>query len=154
MTPDSDSRQERLEKHMDRIVSKLLRVPESRKMEVFKAEIAQIPSDIRRPVETAVLQAEEILTGKGAATWEKILFAACLLLAFAVFTMIWYSENVTPGKLQAGRTVMALAAAGVGWVTPGFISIEIPFRDGYIRAGGAAACFALVYGFDPTSMVV
>src|SRR4051812_13585528 len=44
------------------------------------------------------------------------------------------------------RIVLALAAAGVGAVLPGFISINV---GGWLRAGGAIALFVIVYFFAP-----
>ncbi|WP_269713956.1 DUF4019 domain-containing protein [Caulobacter sp. NIBR2454] len=47
------------------------------------------------------------------------------------------------------RIVIALAAAGVGAVLPGFL--EVTFR-GWLRAGGALALFAVVYFVAPAGL--
>ena len=48
------------------------------------------------------------------------------------------------------RIVLALAAAGVGAVVPGFLNIT--YRN-LLRAGGAMALFIVVYFFNPASYV-
>ncbi|MEO6730727.1 MAG: hypothetical protein ABIN01_05885 [Ferruginibacter sp.] len=48
------------------------------------------------------------------------------------------------------RIVIALAAAGIATIIPGFINLTIPKG---ITAGGAIALFALIYFFDPASGV-
>lgn len=48
------------------------------------------------------------------------------------------------------RVVLALAAAGIGAVIPGMISVDI---NPFIRAGGAIALFAIIYWFKPANLV-
>src|SRR5262249_3094357 len=47
------------------------------------------------------------------------------------------------------RVVMSLAAAGIGAVIPGFIYVKV---SSLVRAGGAIACFVLVYLVNPPSL--
>ena len=47
------------------------------------------------------------------------------------------------------RIVLALAAAGVAAMLPGFIELEVP---GWLRAGGALAVFAIVYFYSPAAL--
>lgn len=49
------------------------------------------------------------------------------------------------------RIVLALAAAGVGALLPGFLSIKYKT---FLRAGGALAVFAIVYFFNPATLVI
>ena len=49
------------------------------------------------------------------------------------------------------RIVLALAAAGVIAMVPGFINLEI---GNFVRAGGASAVFATVFFFSPAKLVV
>ena len=48
------------------------------------------------------------------------------------------------------RVILALAAAGIGAVVPGFISVTV---SSYVRAGGAIALFVLIYWFNPPLLV-
>jgi hypothetical protein len=58
----------------------------------------------------------------------------------------------TPTETQwfVFRVVLALAAAGVGAVLPGLISVR---AGGVIRAGGALALFVIVFWFNPPKLV-
>lgn len=47
------------------------------------------------------------------------------------------------------RVVLALAAAGVAAVIPGFLNVKFP----YVRAGGALAVFVIVYYVNPAALV-
>lgn len=49
------------------------------------------------------------------------------------------------------RIVLALAAAGVGALIPGFLAIRYKT---FLRAGGALAVFAMVYFFNPATLVI
>jgi Protein of unknown function (DUF4019) len=68
-----------------------------------------------------------------------IFVSTLLVLAVAI-------PNPTEAQLQTFRTVLALAAAGIGAVLPGFI--EVRYRD-IVRASGALALFAIIYFFSP-----
>ncbi len=58
----------------------------------------------------------------------------------------------TPTEFQilVFRVVLALSAAGVGAIVPGFITVNIPH---YIRAGGALALFIVVFKLNPPTLV-
>jgi hypothetical protein len=56
-----------------------------------------------------------------------------------------------PFQYTVFRIVLALAAAGVAALVPGFIQVQ--HRDA-IRAGGALAVFVIVYFFSPAALVV
>jgi hypothetical protein len=49
------------------------------------------------------------------------------------------------------RVVLALAAAGVVAMIPGFISVEV---GNVLRAGSALAVFAIIYFFSPAKLIV
>jgi hypothetical protein len=59
-------------------------------------------------------------------------------------------RSPTPLGIFIFRVVLALAAAGVGAVIPGLVSVEI---DPFVRAGGAIALFVIVYWFKPADLV-
>jgi len=67
-----------------------------------------------------------------------------------IFLILGFSigfPNPTPIQIKSFITVLALAAAGIGGVIPGFI--EIKYRAA-IRAGGALSLFVIVFFFQPT----
>lgn len=69
-----------------------------------------------------------------------------LILVIAVFI-----PNPTSFQYTVFRIVLALAAAGVAAMIPGFISVEV---GNAVRAGGAIAVFVIVFFFSPAKLVV
>jgi hypothetical protein len=67
-----------------------------------------------------------------------------LILALAI-----WKPNPSPFQYTVFRIVLALAAAGVAAMLPGFIELTVP---GWIRAGGALAVFLIVYFYSPVAM--
>ena len=57
----------------------------------------------------------------------------------------------TPFQYLVFRVVLALAAAGVAAMIPGFLEVRIPKL---LRAGGALAVFVVVYFYNPATLVV
>ena len=49
------------------------------------------------------------------------------------------------------RVILALAAAGIAVMIPGFLQVTI---SNWLRAGGALGVFVVVYFFNPASLVV
>jgi hypothetical protein len=70
-----------------------------------------------------------------------VTFVSVLLYLGAVQT------NPTPLAIRIDVTVLALAAAGVGAMLPGFLQVRY---KNFVRAGGALALFALVYLSEPS----
>lgn len=62
----------------------------------------------------------------------------------------FFIPNPTESQWFTFRVVLALAAAGVGALLPGLISVN---AGPYVRAGGALALFVLVYWFNPPKLV-
>lgn len=61
-----------------------------------------------------------------------------------------YVPKPTEFQIFVFRVVLAMAAAGVGGVVPGFIVLNV---SPYIRAGGAIALFVIIYAFNPPAVV-
>lgn len=79
--------------------------------------------------------------------WQTIaafIFGIVFISTILVITYV----NPNPSSNQYGiyRTVMALAAGGIGAVLPGFLHVS--FKN-TLRAGGAIALFIIVYFFNP-----
>ena len=74
-----------------------------------------------------------------------VVFVTTLLVIAIAF------PNPTPFQYSVFRLVLALAAAGVAAMIPGFISVQL--KD-WVRAGGALAVFVLSYFYNPAALVV
>jgi hypothetical protein len=62
--------------------------------------------------------------------------------------------NPTPFQYKVFQTVLALAAAGVAAMVPGFIDINLKLSEEIlIRAGGALAVFVIVFFLKPARLV-
>jgi hypothetical protein len=64
----------------------------------------------------------------------------------AILVIAIFIPNPSGFSYTVFRIVLALAAAGVGAVIPGFLNVE--YRN-IVRAGGAIALFVIVYFFPP-----
>jgi tetratricopeptide (TPR) repeat protein len=72
------------------------------------------------------------------------------LIFVSVLLLIAYvTPSPTDFQIFVYRTIMALAAAGIGAIIPGFLFVQI---SNYVRAGGAIACFVIVYLINPPSL--
>ena len=84
--------------------------------------------------------------------WElKAIFA--FGVAFMVVIVIIAITLPRPTEFQQliFRVVFALAAAGVGALVPGFLTLKY---KNILRAGGGLAVFAIVYFFNPATLVI
>lgn len=68
-----------------------------------------------------------------------------VMLAIALFV-----PNPTATQWFTFRVVLALAAAGIGALLPGLISVT---AGPFIKAGGALALFVLIFWFNPAKLV-
>lgn len=70
-------------------------------------------------------------------------------IAFLVAMLAFATGFPNPTQLQVRVfvTVLALSAAGIGAVLPGYINVQY---KSVVRAGGALGLFAVVYWFQPT----
>lgn len=76
-------------------------------------------------------------------------FGVCFLGALLLIAVRF--PNPPPFQYTVFRVVLALSAAGVASLLPGFVRVEIP---GSIRAGGAVAVFVIVYFLNPVQVLV
>lgn len=86
------------------------------------------------------------LPGGMAALDRWLAFAFGIIFVSALLYLATVEKNPTPLAVRVYVTVLALAAAGVGAILPGFI--EIRFKN-YLRAGGAIGLGVLVYLNEP-----
>jgi len=149
-------RPEGLQEAVRRIVEELLRVPADQKLKYLKEAIAKLPPDIRGPAETLVLQTEAIVNhDPESARWEKIAaFAFGIVFVVVMLLIAFFVKEPTPFQLFVFRVVLALAAAGVAALIPGFLDIKSKVLRNSIRGGGALAVFVIVYLINPPQLVL
>jgi len=66
-------------------------------------------------------------------------FGAIFIISILVFTAV--VKNPSPTEIWTYRIILALAAAGVAAILPGFIDIKY---KGFVQAGGAIGVFVLI----------
>ncbi|CAB3901332.1 DUF4019 domain-containing protein [Achromobacter mucicolens] len=76
-------------------------------------------------------------------------FTFGVVFVIAIILIAIFRPTPTEFEYTIFRIVIALAAAGVGAVLPGFLDVN--FRN-WLRAGGALAIFVVVYFFSPVGM--
>lgn len=77
-------------------------------------------------------------------------FAFGVVFIVTLIGLALFVPNPTPFQYTVFRIVLALAAAGVAVTFTGFIEITIP---SWIKAGGALAVFAIVFFYNPASLI-
>ncbi|MGV8073616.1 MAG: DUF4019 domain-containing protein [Syntrophobacteraceae bacterium] len=79
--------------------------------------------------------------------WEVIAaFVFGCVFITVILIIALFKPNPTPFEYTVFRIIIALAAAGVGAILPGFMQVR--FKN-WLRAGGALALFIVVYFFAP-----
>jgi len=77
------------------------------------------------------------------------MFGLAFVLASIILAIFFPSP--TPYQYTVFRIVLALSAAGVAAIIPGFVQLRL---RNLLRAGGAIAVFVIVYFFNPASLLV
>jgi hypothetical protein len=81
---------------------------------------------------------------------EKIaVFSFGVVFVIVLLVLTVFISDPTPTQHETFKIVLALAAAGIGSIIPGFIQIEGTFNNFALRAGGALALFLVVYFLTP-----
>ncbi len=67
-----------------------------------------------------------------------------------IFVTILIKPNPSDSQMYVFRVILAIAAAGIGGIIPGFINIEYgTIGEVLITAGGAIVLFIIVYLLNP-----
>ena len=83
------------------------------------------------------------------------IFAFGVVFVVALVALAIFFPKPTTFQYNVFRIVLALAAAGVAAMIPGFIDLNLsPTAELTIRAGGALAVFVMVYFFNPAQLAV
>jgi len=86
----------------------------------------------------------------GITGWEKIAgftFGVIFVVVLLVFTAM--IPEPTPTQYATFKTVLALAAAGIGGILAGFLKVDGAIQKWTFKAGGALGLFVIVYFFTP-----
>ena len=77
-------------------------------------------------------------------------FAFGILFIITLLSLAFVFPTPTPIQHLVVRVVLALAAAGVAAMLPGFLELTIP---NYLKAGGSLAVFVLIYLRSPANLI-
>lgn len=80
---------------------------------------------------------------------KQLAFMFGVVFIIALIVSVFLIPNPTPFQYIVLRIVLALAAAGVAGTFSGFLEITLP---GWLKAGGAAAVFVIVFFYNPASL--
>lgn len=86
---------------------------------------------------------------------KQIVIAFIFGTIFCVALIFWSILQPTPSPAQyvVFRTILALSAAGVAAMVPGFINVDLNTKKNLIiRASGALAVFVIVFFFNPAPL--
>jgi hypothetical protein len=131
-------------------------LPEDERLDHIKRRISELPRHIRDPVSVLVFEIERLSAIKrGGRSVSKraqqlIAFACGAVLIVGMLVIAFLAPSPTPFQYTIFRVVLALAAAGIAAMIPGFIELEI---KAWLRAGGALAVFVIVYFYNPAALV-
>ena len=82
--------------------------------------------------------------------WEKITgFVFGVTFVTALLSLSVFIPDPTPAQHATFKTILALAAAGVGGILAGTIHVKGSIQKWSVRAGGAIALFVIVFFFTP-----
>ncbi len=84
------------------------------------------------------------------ASEKKAAFTFGVVFVVALLALAFFVPNPTAFQYLVFRVVLALAAAGVAAMVPGFIEFDI---SKWLRAGGALAVFLIVFFYNPALLV-
>ncbi|SHG06302.1 hypothetical protein [Bradyrhizobium erythrophlei] len=79
------------------------------------------------------------------------IFGFGVLFVTVILILVFVFPNPTAMQYLVMRIILALATASVATLLTGFITVEIPK---VVKAGGAFAVFAIVFFYNPASLVV
>ncbi len=82
--------------------------------------------------------------------WEKIAgFAFGVVFLATLLALTVFIPEPSPSQYATFKTILAIAAAGIGGILAGFIEVKGSIQKVSVRAGGALALFVIVFFFTP-----
>lgn len=83
------------------------------------------------------------------------IFAFGVVFLSVILILVVAVPRPTPAQFFVFRLTIALAAAGIGALIPGFLEFEQPLpHKGLIRAGGALALFVVIWFTNPAKLAI
>lgn len=83
--------------------------------------------------------------------WDLVaVFAFGLIFLSVILVIAILFPNPTDWQIFVFRVALGMAAAGIGALVPGFITVNV---HRYVRAGGALALFAIVFFMNPPALI-
>jgi hypothetical protein len=115
-----------------------------RALDQLQRSVASLRNNIRSRVST------HDAGGVSRTAQQVLAFAFGIVFIVTILVLAVKFPQPTPMMYTAFRVVLALAAAGVAAMIPGFIYVNI---SEWLRTGGAMAVFAVVYFNNPAALV-
>ena len=95
-------------------------------------------------------QSQDTFSHAGMSQWEKIAgFVFGLVVVGLLLTLSVLIKEPSPSQYATFKTILALAAAGIGGILAGMLHVEGSIKQWSVRASGALALFVVVYFFSP-----
>ena len=82
-------------------------------------------------------------------TQKIVLLVVSMIFLVTLLVLVTLFPNPTPSQFFVFRVVLALSAAGIGAIIPGFLVAEGKQNEIMFRAGGAILLFLIVYLVNP-----
>jgi hypothetical protein len=144
----------RYEKEVSRMMAEARRLPLADQLGFIKVTLQTFPEPYRTAAEALIEKMEVIMHDNPrprTLPWEKITAVAFGVVFLGILLTIAILIP-QPSTFQSFvfRIVLALAAAGLGAVIPGFLHVQ---AGPFVRAGGAIALFVIVYWFNPPQLL-
>jgi uncharacterized membrane protein len=131
---------------------------EERQQKLIEKLNAEISDEyIRRSILLVVAANTQITreeTMKKMASWEKFTIGAggaIFLLALLIIALV--IPQPSDFQVFVFRLILALAAAAIGAILPGFLEVSGTVKNITLRAGGAIGLFVIVYLLNPPALV-
>jgi hypothetical protein len=106
-------------------------------------------------LETMVLTMENTVVEASGNRDKYFGFGFGVVFIVAILVLAIQFPNPTPFQYLVFRVVLSLAAAGIGGVLSGFLTVVFSHaKKPWLQAGGALAVFIVVYMLNPAKLVV
>jgi uncharacterized integral membrane protein len=141
----------------DRLCARAAAIPIDQRNKYIDKQIMTLPvSDVLKTALQNMMSVKEITTRESMGAKEKVagyVFGVVFVLIILILAI--FIPNPTAFQYFVFRVVLSLAAAGVGGVLSGFLTVV--FGNGakpWLQAGGGLAVFAVVYLVNPAKLAV
>jgi hypothetical protein len=141
----------------DRLCARAAAVPIERRNRFIDQQIMALPvTDVLKTALQNMMSVKEVTTRESMGSKEKVAgFAFGIAFVVVILVLAIFIPNPTPFQYLVFRVVLSLAAAGVGGVLSGFLTVVFGnTAKPWLQAGGGLAVFAVVYLVNPAKLAV